>query len=159
MRFGISLIDSTRRFELPEDPGCYLEVRRLSGNEQRRVKSMAADRVHLEEDDQVALSLSFDKIKAFEWDHSIIAFRIMDTDTGRYYEFHQDHAKGKEIEIQDKDGKHLGFLTKREVFNRIEGEFADWIDAKIDEINLKAEDKEDEKEEFLKNSDDLSETI
>lgn len=137
---GIDWTDTTLRRELPWDSNQWIEVRRLSGEEKRKRDNLIAKRCSRDEErERMEIELTHSEMQAYEWEHCIIGYRLLDS-----------------------NGKYLTFENpkdNRERYARIRGKLETFIEDLIREVNKDEEEAQKEIAEVEKNSPISSEEV
>ena len=109
---------------LPWDESQYVTIKRLSGRDKRRRDSIPGKvRLSSKKTDDYEFQLELDKLKDFEWKHSIVDFCLKDGN-GKVHTFGND-------------------TNNQRVYDHISGELEKFIDDIIDEVEKSSEDVEE----------------
>ena len=115
-RVSIDWVEDTIRKEIPWDSDQYIVVRRFTGREKRQRQALAGTfRLGSEKTDNVEITMTYDKLKTFEWQACIVDFRLKD-------------AKDKVYLFSSKD-------RNQEIYDHISGPLEKWLDDLILEVN------------------------
>lgn len=113
---SINWCDDTLKRNLPWDDSQFIEVKRLSGRNKRKRQALASVfRVGSEVAEDMEIQMTYDKLKEFEWESSIIDFKLRD-------------SRGKILTFGDPK-------KNSEIFDHIDGELEKFIDELILEVN------------------------